>query len=1080
MRAARAALSFGMIVVAFAVAWGTAGSPALAARSRRTPGPTATPSPTPTATAAPCVTSGPAGGAYAVTVCITSPTGGTVSGTSVAVSATATVTGTNPGQQRMVFTINGTPLLTDFVSPYTWTLDTTRWADGTYQLAVSAWMRDGFQSSPAVRPLNFSNGLRKAPTNPGTFTPTSGTAPAPGQPLVLAAVGDGAAGEPGETTAVNLISSWNPNLLLYLGDVYEDGTPMEFNNWYGSPSTPGLYGQLRSITDPTVGNHEYVGNSAAGYFYYWNNVPHYYSFNSAGWHFIALDSTTQFGQNQPGSAQYKWLQADLANDTAPCTVVYYHHPVFNTGPEGPATQMTAMWSLLAQYHVTLVLNGHDHDYQRYMPLDGSGNPSATGITEFVVGSGGHAHQAQVTSDSRMVASDFQDFGALRLSLSPTSAAFQFMNGANNAVVDSGLVTCKNTGSDTLAPTAPGSPAADAVSPGEIDLTWTASTDNVGIAGYDVYRDGSTTPLAVLPANALAYADTQVAPASSHSYTIDAFDAKGNHSPPAGPVSATTPDGTVTVILSPIADSYVSSSATTTNYGTSTVLRVAGGSTTMRSYLRFDLSKLVGSIQSASLRVMANSSTSLGFSAYGVGDNSWGEKTITYANAPTLAASAAGSSGSITSGSWASVQIGSLVGPAVGGLMSVALTGSGSQESLASRESATPPQLVVTIGSGSGGPPTASFTASATSVNVGDPVTFTDTSANAPTAWAWDFGDGTSSTAQSPVHSWSTAGSYPVTLTASNAYGATHATQSISVNTDSDPPTVPGSPAANGVAPGEIDVSWTSSMDNIGVAGYDVYRDGSTSPLAILGPSATSYADTAVAPASTHSYTVDAFDAAGNHSAPAGPVSATTPSGTITVVLNPQADSYVSSANPTTNYGTSTVLRVAGGSTIMRSYLRFDLSGLTGSIQSASLSILANSSTSLGFSGYGVSDNSWGETTINYANAPATAASASGSSGPITSGSWASVDVTSLAGPAEGGLLSVALTGSGTQESLASRNSANPPQLVITLGAIASTGSGAAARVIAGSGGSLAFDLPVATVPEPSGRTLGRRRLRLDH
>jgi hypothetical protein len=358
--------------------------------------------------------------------------------------------------------------------------------------------------------------------------------------------------------------------------------------------------------------------------------------------------------------------------------------------------MTAIWSLLAQHHVTLVLNGHDHDYQRYMPVDGSGNPSATGITELVVGSGGHAHQSQVTTDSRLVASDFQDFGAVKLSLYPTSATFQFLNAANGAVVDSGLIPCRNT-VDTTAPSTPGSLAASAVSPGEIDLSWTASTDNLGVAGYDVYRDGAATPLAVLAPSATSYADTAVAPASTHSYTVDAFDAAGNHSAPAGPASATTPNGTVTVILSPVADSYVNSGSPTTNFGTSTVLRVAGGSTTMTTYLRFDLSKVTGSIQGASLKLMANSSSSLGFSAFGVADTSWGETTITYANAPPLAATATGSSGPITTGSWASVEIGGLAAPAQGGLLTVALTSSGTQESLASRESATPPQLVLTIG-----------------------------------------------------------------------------------------------------------------------------------------------------------------------------------------------------------------------------------------------------------------------------------------------------------------------------------------------------------------------------------------------
>jgi len=1072
-------LSLAMLLVTLALALASGTSAATAAGGKPVkPTPSPTPIPTATPTPAPaCSTSGPAGGAYTVTVCITAPaSGATVIGSAITVTATATVAGTNPGTQRMVFTLNGSQLLTDFVSPYTWTLDTTRWGDGKYQLGASVLMRDTFVSSVATEFVTFSNGLRKPPPNNNTFTPTSGTIPAAGQPVVVAAVGDGAAGEAGETSTVNLIGSWNPNLLLYLGDIYEDGRPMEFNNWYGSPSTPGLYGQFRSITDPVIGNHEYVGTDASGYFYYWNNVPHYYSFNVAGWHVIALDSTTQFAQTQPGSAQYNWLVNDLGADKSACTMVYYHHPVLNVGAEGPGTQMNAIWSLLAQNHVTLVLNGHDHDYQRYTPVDGSLNPSATGITELVVGSGGHGHQAPVTTDPRLVASDFQDFGAVKLSLFPSSATFQFVNAANGTVADSGLIPCTNT-VDTVAPSTPGSFGAAAVSAGEIDLSWTASTDNIGVAGYDVYKDGATTPLAVLAPTATGYADTSVNPSSTHSYTVDAFDAAGNHSVPAGPASATTPAGTVTVILNPVADSYVNSGSPTSNFGTATVLRVAGGSTVMTSYLRFDLSHATGSIQSASLKLTAGSSSSLGFSAFGVANTTWGETTITYANAPTLAATATGSSGPITTGSVASVAIGGLAAPAEGGLLSVALTGSGSQESLASRESATPPQLVLTIGSGPVGPPVASFTASASSAFTGVPIAFTDTSTNGPTAWSWDFGDGSTSTLQNPSHSWSASGTYTVTLTASNIYGPNSSSQTVAVIADTDPPSTPGSFVASAVSASEIDLSWDASSDNIRVTGYDVYRDGGTTPLAVLGPTATGYADKSVLPATTHSYTVDAFDAAGSHSVPAGPASATTPGGTITVILTPVADSYVSSGSPSTNYGTSTVLRVAGGSTIMVSYLRFDLSGVTGTIQSASLRLMANSSTSLGFSAYGVADTTWGEKTIVYTNAPPLAATATGSSGPITAGVVASVEIRGLATPAEGGLLSVALSGTGTQESLASRESTNPPQLVLTVGSsTALAASPLVAFAAAGAGPSSKLpEMPVGMQPvNPIAGRLARR------
>ncbi len=88
-----------------------------------------------------------------------------------------------------------------------------------------------------------------------------------------------------------------------LGDVYEKGTHTEFFNWYGTPDR--FFGRMRNYTNPVIGNHEYENNVAPGYFGYWNQVPDYYSYDAAGWHFIALNSTSQLGQRGPGSPRYR-------------------------------------------------------------------------------------------------------------------------------------------------------------------------------------------------------------------------------------------------------------------------------------------------------------------------------------------------------------------------------------------------------------------------------------------------------------------------------------------------------------------------------------------------------------------------------------------------------------------------------------------------------------------------------------------------------------------------------------------------------------------------------------------------------
>jgi hypothetical protein len=601
-----------------------------------------------------CSTSGPTSGAYTVTLCFTSPTGSTVSG-NVSVTAAANVTGTNPGIQRMVYSLNSAYLLTDYQSPYTFTLPTATFVDGNYTISASALMRDGFTTDQATDTVSFSNGVTTPPVNHNTFTPSLGTSPGSGNPLVVVAAGDGASGEANETSVTNLISSWNPNLFLYMGDVYEKGSPTEFYNWYGTNQT---YSIFRSITDPTIGNHEYSASStAAGYFNYWNNIPNYYSYTTGGWHFISLNADSHFGQYATSSAQYQWLVQDLAANTAACTIAYWHQPVYNIGGEPPQTAMQPIWALLAQNKVDIVLNGHDHDYQRWTPLDGSGNPSSTGVTEFVVGSGGHGLQTFSTTDPRMVVGFDSTtrpvpYGALRLQLFSTQAIYNYINTAGT-VLDSGTITCQNavTG-PTATPTLTSTPTATIVPP-----------------------TATNTPTITLT------------PTITFTPTIT--------NTPLPPTNTPLPTATTSIFnFVPTADSYVSSSSPDTNFGTNTSLR-ADLNPTLLGYLKFNVQGLSGVPIRATLRIFFSSSTPIGVNIKGVSDTTWGEKTITYNNAPAVNSSTAGSSGPVTpAGTWVNIDITSLI-PG-NGLVSMAITTTSTTNiSIASRESgANSPQLII--------------------------------------------------------------------------------------------------------------------------------------------------------------------------------------------------------------------------------------------------------------------------------------------------------------------------------------------------------------------------------------------------
>ena len=598
-----------------------------------------------------CVASGPASGAYTATVCFSSPTNTTLTG-NVVVTATVSVTGTNPGVQRMTFYLDGANLLTDYQSPYTFTLPSARWVDGNHAIAVAATMRDAFVTTQSVMATTFLNGITTPPVNQNSFTPALGTNPGSGSPLVVAAVGDGASGETNETSVVNLISSWNPNLFLFLGDVYEKGLITEFYNWYGNTQN---YGLFRAITDPTIGNHEYENGVAPGYFDYWDNIPNYYSFNSGGWHFISLNANSQFNQFSPTKAQYQWLAQDLATITTACTLVYWHQPLYNIGGEPPQTQMQQIWTLLAQSgKVDIVLNGHDHDYQRWVPLNGSGLSDPNGITEFVVGAGGHGVQTFTKTDSRIArafdsTANPKPYGALRLKLFSTSAGFDYINIAGT-ILDTGTINCHNAaGIPTPTPTA--------VPP-------TATN--------------TPTPTALPPTNTPTA--TPIPPTATDTPT-----------PTAVPPTATPGTGLIT--LSPVADAYVNFSSPTTNYGSVTTLR-ADASPDNHSYLKFNVQGLTGPVVSATLRLFANSAQSTGVTISGVSDTGWVESTVNFNNAPLIDGSVAGSSGPIATGTWININVTSLING--NGVVSFAMkTTNSTAVSLASRESgANAPQLII--------------------------------------------------------------------------------------------------------------------------------------------------------------------------------------------------------------------------------------------------------------------------------------------------------------------------------------------------------------------------------------------------
>src|ERR1035437_282923 len=181
-----------------------------------------------------CASSTPSSGAYTVTLCFSSPGNG-VSLTGVeTVTPTISVSGTNPGVQSIVYSISGQYLLSAFQSPYSFKLNSALFVDGSYNMTGVSVMRDGYTTINAGSiNVTLKNGVTSPPVNNNHFTSSLGTTPAPGNPFVVAAAGDGASGETSSANVASILKTMNPNLFLYLGDVYENGSLTEFNNWYG-------------------------------------------------------------------------------------------------------------------------------------------------------------------------------------------------------------------------------------------------------------------------------------------------------------------------------------------------------------------------------------------------------------------------------------------------------------------------------------------------------------------------------------------------------------------------------------------------------------------------------------------------------------------------------------------------------------------------------------------------------------------------------------------------------------------------------------------------------------------------------
>jgi hypothetical protein len=202
---------------------------------------------------------------------------------------------------------------------------------------------------------------------------------------------DGSAGAGSKATA-ELIGAID-GIVFTAGDqAYDKGTADQYRRCYDP-----TWGAFKSRTLlPAPGNHDWLTPGATGYKGYFGefatpNGTTWYARDVGPWHVIVLDSNCdEVGGCGPNSVQGRWLAEDLVDHGGTvCTLAIFHHPRWSSGEHGNIEEVAPLWTALYKGGVDVVVNGHDHDYERFAPQDPNGRQDRDrGMREFVVGTGG--------------------------------------------------------------------------------------------------------------------------------------------------------------------------------------------------------------------------------------------------------------------------------------------------------------------------------------------------------------------------------------------------------------------------------------------------------------------------------------------------------------------------------------------------------------------------------------------------------------------------------------------------------------------------------------------------------------------
>ena len=286
--------------------------------------------------------------------------------------------------------------------------------------------------------LLISLALATACTSPSRPTGGGGGGRA-GETVTVIGVGDIAVCGRAEVGQVARLVSTLQGQLLLAGDLaYFQGTAAQFRDCFDP-----AWGQFRGRWHAVPGNHEYESAGAAPYFAYFGAAAGpsgtgYYSLTLGHWLILMLNSNLPAGR---GSPQWNYVREELQAQRTPCTMAVWHHPVFSSGPNGANAAMRDMWALLEDAGAEVILNGHDHLYERFARQRSDGVADSTGgIRQFTAGTGGadlyDFVRSAPNSEERIMR-----YGVIRFTLRPAQVEWEFIT-LDGSVADRGLDTCR--------------------------------------------------------------------------------------------------------------------------------------------------------------------------------------------------------------------------------------------------------------------------------------------------------------------------------------------------------------------------------------------------------------------------------------------------------------------------------------------------------------------------------------------------------------------------------------------------------------------------------------------------------------